>query len=119
MIDGTGRFLIDQLVELPSRVTEGPHVAVPAMRDAFESAVRMAGVDVSEVIGVGLDTPGPASANGVLSSRGATNFSLPPWHGFDVRTALERELGTPWDVELEPYRHAGEGAPVTLLTRVG
>lgn len=33
--------------------------------------------------------------------------------------ALDRALGTPWDDELEPYRHAGEGAPVTLLTRVG
>ena len=28
-------------------------------------------------------------------------------------------LGTAWDAELEPYRHAGEGAPVTLLTQVG
>ena len=33
--------------------------------------------------------------------------------------ALEKALGTPWDVELEPYRYAGDGAPVTLLTRVG
>jgi hypothetical protein len=33
--------------------------------------------------------------------------------------ALDRALGTAWDEELEPYRHAGEGAPVTALTRVG
>jgi hypothetical protein len=33
--------------------------------------------------------------------------------------ALERALGTAWDEELEPYRHAGDGAPVTALTRVG
>jgi hypothetical protein len=33
--------------------------------------------------------------------------------------ALDKALGTAWDVELEPYRHAGDGAPVTLLTRVG
>jgi hypothetical protein len=32
---------------------------------------------------------------------------------------LDRALGTAWDVELEPYRYAGDGAPVTLLTRVG
>jgi hypothetical protein len=32
---------------------------------------------------------------------------------------LDRALGTAWDAELEPYRHAGDGAPVTLLTRVG
>ena len=28
-------------------------------------------------------------------------------------------LGTTWDEELEPYRHAGDGAPVTLLHQVG
>jgi hypothetical protein len=33
--------------------------------------------------------------------------------------ALDRALGTSWDAELEPYRYAGDGAPVTLLTRVG
>lgn len=44
---------------------------------------------------VGLDTPGPASADGVISSRGATNFALPDWYGFDVRSALERRLGLP------------------------
>lgn len=33
--------------------------------------------------------------------------------------ALDEALGTAWDEELEPYRHAGEGAPVTALPRVG
>jgi len=33
--------------------------------------------------------------------------------------ALDKALGSAWDAELEPYRHAGDGAPVTLLTRVG
>lgn len=33
--------------------------------------------------------------------------------------ALDRALGTAWDVELEPYRLAGEGAPASYLTRVG
>jgi Protein of unknown function (DUF3145) len=32
--------------------------------------------------------------------------------------ALDRALGTAWDEELEPYRHAGDGAPVSVLTRV-
>lgn len=94
VIDHAGAFLIDQLVELPSRVTEGPEVAIPAMRLAYEKAVELAGIDPSTVIGVGLDTPGPASANGVISSKGATNFTQ-GWRGFDVRAALERELGLP------------------------
>jgi hypothetical protein len=32
---------------------------------------------------------------------------------------LDKALGTAWDTELEPFRFAGDGAPVTLLTRVG
>jgi hypothetical protein len=32
---------------------------------------------------------------------------------------LEKLLGTAWDMELEPYRYAGEGAPVTWLHQVG
>lgn len=36
-----------------------------------------------------------------------------------LQHALEKALGTAWDAELEPYRYAGDGAPVTLLTRVG
>ncbi len=95
LINAAGEFLIDRLVELPSRVTEGPGVAIPAMRDAFVAAVELAGVDAGDVVGVGLDTPGPASANGILSSKGGTNFSEPGWHGFDVRAALEHELQLP------------------------
>jgi predicted NBD/HSP70 family sugar kinase len=45
------------------------------------------------VLAVGLDTPGPASAEGVISSKGATNFSEPAWRGFDIRSALEARLG--------------------------
>lgn len=33
--------------------------------------------------------------------------------------ALDTALGSAWDAELEPYRYAGEGAPLTLLTQVG
>src|SRR4029434_330577 len=47
------------------------------------------------VRGVGLDTPGPASADGVISSKGATNFSEPEWRGFDVRRALDARPRAP------------------------
>lgn len=36
-----------------------------------------------------------------------------------VRMELEVALGAPWDAELEPFRHAGENAPVRWLHRVG
>jgi hypothetical protein len=35
-----------------------------------------------------------------------------------IRHALDQLLGTAWDTELEPYRHAGDGAPATRLTQV-
>ena len=40
--------------------------------------------------------------------------------GYDnIAHALDKALGSAWDAELEPYRQASDGNPVTLLTRVG
>lgn len=88
-------FLVDHLVEVPSRVGDGPDVAVAAMVEALDTVLAVIAVERAAVRAVGLDTPGPASADGVISSRGATNFAAPAWWGFDVRTALERVLGVP------------------------
>ncbi|MGH8892421.1 MAG: ROK family protein [Actinomycetes bacterium] len=95
VLDLSGRFLVDRLVETPSRVTEGPAVAVPAMVDAFHAVLQATGVPLSAVRAVGLDTPGPASADGRISSLGSTNFQHPAWRDFDVRAALEAALGLP------------------------
>lgn len=37
----------------------------------------------------------------------------------ELRHGLDELLGSAWDAELEPYRTAGDGAPVTLLHHVG
>jgi glucokinase len=95
ILDGSGRFLVDRLVETPSRVTEGPEVAIEAMAKAVDNVLDLTGLALEAVRGVGLDTPGPASADGVISSKGATNFAQPAWRGFDVRGALEGRLGLP------------------------
>jgi hypothetical protein len=39
--------------------------------------------------------------------------------GTDVASAVGRLLGEPWDRELEPFRRAGDGAPVRWLNQVG
>jgi glucokinase len=93
VLDTSGRFLVDTLIEAPSRVLEGPHVAVEALAEAFEAILALTGTPRTSVLAVGLDTPGPASADGVISSKGATNFSAPAWRGFDIRGALEARLG--------------------------
>jgi hypothetical protein len=36
-----------------------------------------------------------------------------------LKQAIERVLGTPWDIELEPYRLAGDGTPVRWLSSAG
>lgn len=95
VLDTTGRFLVDQLVELPSRVAEGPVVAIEALAESFTAVLGLTGTAAHTVRAVGLDTPGPASADGVISMRGAVNFVDPAWRGFDVRSALEARLGLP------------------------
>src|SRR6184192_3357179 len=95
VLDCSGRFLVDRLVETPSRVGEGPAVAIEALSDALTGVLGLTGIPRDSVRAVGLDTPGPASADGVISSRGAVNFADPAWRGFDVRGALEARLGLP------------------------
>ncbi|KOT35931.1 hypothetical protein ADK41_23860 [Streptomyces caelestis] len=36
----------------------------------------------------------------------------------DLESEIAKLLGKPWDDELEPFRHAGEGAPVRWLHQV-
>jgi glucokinase len=95
VLDSSGRFLIDHMIEVPSRVNDGTGPAIDALEQAFLHGLELTGVDRSQVWAVGLDTPGPASADGVISSKGATNFALPEWWGFDVRLALQERLHLP------------------------
>src|SRR6266540_2480738 len=95
VLDASGRFLVDRLVEVPSLVQEGPEVAVGALVRAFDQILELTGTTRASVRALGLDTPGPATADGVISSKGSTNFSQPAWHRFDIRGALEARLGLP------------------------
>jgi predicted NBD/HSP70 family sugar kinase len=68
---------------------------VAALADAFRHILELTSTPLTLVRAVGLDTPGPASATGVISSKGATNFNQVSWHGFDIRGALEARIGLP------------------------
>jgi glucokinase len=94
-VNGDGRFLISDLFEHPARSKEGPDVCLRQIADGLAAAATRAGVRVSDVDIVGLDTPGPATADGVFSVRGSTNFAHERWAGFDIRGGLETELGRP------------------------
>ena len=95
VLDSAGRFLVNELFESPSRVREGPEVAIGALVESLDRVLALTDRPRGSVRAVGLGTPGPASAEGVISARGATNFSEAAWHRFDFRGALERRLGVP------------------------
>jgi predicted NBD/HSP70 family sugar kinase len=95
LVDGQEHFLIEGLCEYPAKSREGPDVCLRQILDGLQVAVEKAGVRLDDVAAVGLDTPGPASATGVLSARGSTNFVHPAWAGFDIRENLAKKLGKP------------------------
>jgi len=89
------QFLLEGLCEYPARADDGPSVCLRQIEEGLKSAAVKAGISYSDVAAVGLDTPGPATAAGVLSARGSTNFAHPKWAGFDIRGSLETMLGKP------------------------
>jgi glucokinase len=119
VLDATGQYLVDQMVESPSLVTDGPNAAVEQLADAFHGILALTSTPMTLVRAVGLDTPGPASAAGVISSKGSTNFSQLSWHGFDIRGALEARIGLPVIYNNDAnaaalyahHRHFGADAP--------
>lgn len=89
------KFLIEGLFEHPALAKQGPDICLQQIADGLQLAAEKAGVLLDDVVAVGLDTPGPASASGQLSARGSTNFVHPQWAGFDIRDGLARKLGKP------------------------
>lgn len=93
--DADGRFLIDGLFERPAGTDGGPDHCLTQMADGLGAAARSVGLSTSDITRIGLDSPGPASSDGVLSARGSTNFVHPGWRDFDLRSAVELRLGAP------------------------
>ena len=95
LVDREEKFLIEGLCEHPALAKQGPAVCLQQIADGLKIATDKVGVPLSEIVAVGLDTPGPASAAGQLSARGSTNFVHAQWAGFDIREGLARGLGKP------------------------
>ena len=89
------KFLIEVLCEHPALAKQGPDVCLQQIADGLKIATEKAGIAVEDVVAVGLDTPGPASAAGRLSARGSTNFVHANWAGFDIREGLAHRLQKP------------------------
>ena len=89
------QFLIDGLCEYPARSREGPEICLQQILEGLIIAAKAAGIELADIAVVGLDTPGPASAAGVFSERGSTNFVHAEWSGYDIRAGLAAKLNKP------------------------
>jgi len=61
LVDPQERFLIEGLCEYPALAKQGPEICLQQIADGLAIATKNAGVSLSDVVAVGLDTPGPAS----------------------------------------------------------
>ncbi len=95
LLDRDEKFLVEGLCEHPALAKQGPEVCLQQIADGLKFATEKAGLRLDDVVAIGLDTPGPASAAGQLSARGSTNFVHAQWAGFDIREGLARRLGKP------------------------
>lgn len=95
LVDENEKFLIEGLCEHPALAKQGPEICLKQIEDGLKIAADKAHVAVSDIVAVGLDTPGPASAAGQLSARGSTNFVHAEWASFDIRDKLAQRLGKP------------------------
>jgi glucokinase len=90
-----GTFRISEMMESPSLVEQGPAVTLKQMEVALKQAAKISEIDMRSVRSVGLDTPGPASADGVISAQGSTNFGNSEWARFPIREAFQDAIGLP------------------------
>ena len=95
LLSGDSKFLIEGLCEYPALSKQGPSICLQQIEDGLAIAAKLGGVELADIVAVGLDTPGPSSAKGVLSAKGSTNFVHADWAGFDIRAGLEARLARP------------------------
>jgi hypothetical protein len=107
---GTGGELAAALRQWPMirfEVTEEPSLGVDGER-------------YMHVPGRGLFSAATSANGDIQLSEDRVRALMATAAGYEALThVLDKALGSPWDIELEPYRQAGEGSPMTLLTRVG
>src|SRR4030088_965230 len=68
------QFLIEGLCEHPALAKQGPGICLQQIADGLKIATEKAGVLLSDVVAIGLDTPGPARGAGPLRGRGFPKF---------------------------------------------
>ena len=98
-LHGWGRVRFE-VTEEPTARTEGERFSVTPGLGVYRA-----------VIGVHGDVQVPEERLRGAIARAALS-------GAPIEDELDRLLGAPWDAELEPFRYAGDGAPVRWLHQV-
>lgn len=88
--NGIGDILVATCDKVLSLASEGPAQTVKQLALAGEKILAAAGESWDRVVCVGLDTPGPASLDGVLYR--SPNLKHADWPNFPIRKALEDHL---------------------------
>jgi len=95
LLGDDGVFRITEMLEMPARVEQGPSITLKQMEAALRQAADVCDVRLSSIKAIGLDTPGPASADGVISAQGSTNFGNTSWARFPIREAFQQAVSLP------------------------
>jgi predicted NBD/HSP70 family sugar kinase len=91
--DGEGRILVPSCDKVLSLAAEGPARTIEQLALAATKVLDAAGGTWDQVGCVGLDTPGPATLDGVIGK--SPNLKHPAWGGFGIRAAFERHIRRP------------------------
>ena len=78
VLETSGRFLVDGLIESPSLVREGPDIAIDALARTFDDILALTGTAKTAVLAVRLDTPA-SQCRASSGSRATTTSPIP--HG--------------------------------------
>lgn len=113
---GTGSRLVSELRAFPGlrfEVTEDP---TPGTDGERYSCTPELGIFRATIASNGDVMVGEEQLREMLGRAAAASIL---GEEFNVEDELELLMGRPWDDELEPLRHAGDGAPVRWLNQVG
>ncbi|MEM7453349.1 MAG: ROK family protein [Planctomycetota bacterium] len=90
LVDDDGRTIAH--TKFPTQQENGPARAIEQASTVIDQLIQQTGINPSDVVGVGLGTPGPMDvAKGLL----LTPSNLPAWHNYPIRDELSKATGRP------------------------
>lgn len=107
----------------PIAISDGPELVLTELEARLDAIVKLAGVDPSATVALGIGVPGPVD---VALGRVIQPPVMPGWHDYPVRDRLSAHLGVPVFVEndanllaLGEQRTQWPSARILLLVTVG